>query len=97
MATVFRGDCRLIEGEELLSEEEELLSEGEELLSEGEAREETVMLGLRTARGVAEGLLNTANATEMLADGRLEHLPGGYIRIPEKYWFISDDIIADLL
>ncbi len=82
MATVFRGDCSLIEGEELLSEEE--------------AREETVMLGLRTAQGVAEGLLNTANATEMLADGRLMRV-GDRFRIPEDRWFISDDIIADLL
>ena len=70
---------------------------GQELLSEEEAREETVMLGLRTARGVAEGLLEADKAAAMLADGRLERLPGGHIRIPESYWFISDDLIADLL
>jgi oxygen-independent coproporphyrinogen-3 oxidase len=83
VATVFGGNCRMLEGEELLSEEE--------------AREEEVMLGLRTARGVAEGLLEADKAAAMLADGRLERLPGGQIRIPENHWFVSDDIIADLL
>ena len=71
--------------------------EGEELLSKQEAREEEVMLGLRTAKGVAEGLLEADKAAAMLADGRLERLPGGQIRIPENHWFVSDDIIADLL
>ena len=70
---------------------------GQEELSEQEAREETVMLGLRTARGVAEGLLDAASAAAMLSDGRLERLPGGRVRIPENHWFVSDDIIADLL
>ena len=55
------------------------------------------MLGLRTAKGVAEGLLEADKAAAMLADSRLERLPGGHIRIPENYWFVSDDIIADLL
>lgn len=70
---------------------------GQERLSEEEAREETVMLGLRTARGVAEGLLEADKAAAMLADDRLERLPGGCVRIPENHWFVSDDIIADLL
>ena len=70
---------------------------GQEELSEQEAREETVMLGLRTARGVPEELIDAAIAAEMLADGRLERLPGGHVRIPENQWFISDSIIADLL
>ena len=70
---------------------------GQEELSEQEAREEAVMLGLRTARGVAEGLLDAASAAAMLSDGRLERLPGGRVRIPENHWFVSDDIIADLL
>ncbi len=82
-ATVFGGNCRMLEGEELLSKQE--------------AREETVMLGLRTAKGVAEGLLEADKAAAMLADGRLERLPGGHVRIPENQWFISDSIIADLL
>ena len=70
---------------------------GQEELSEQEAWEETVMLGLRTARGVAEGLLDAGKAAAMLADDRLERLPGGRVRSPENHWFVSDDIIADLL
>jgi oxygen-independent coproporphyrinogen-3 oxidase len=68
-----------------------------ESLTEEEIHEETVMLGLRTARGVAEGLLEADKAAAMLSDGRLERLSGGNIRIPENHWFVSDDIIADLL
>ena len=71
-------------------------STGESLTVE-EIHEEEVMLGLRTARGVPEGLLEAGKAAAMLADGRLERLPGGHIRIPENHWFVSDDIIADLL
>jgi hypothetical protein len=62
-----------------------------------EIHEEEVMLWLRTARGVPEGLLEAGKAAAMLADGRLERLPGGHIRIPENHWFVSNDIIADLL
>jgi len=70
---------------------------GEEVLSEEEAREETIMLGLRTARGIPEDLIPEGKAAEMLADGRLVRLPDGRLRIPEDHWFVSDDIIADLL
>ena len=70
---------------------------GQEVLSEEEVREETVMLGLRTARGVPEGLLDAAQAAAMLADGRLERIGPGLVRIPEDYWFVSDDIVSDLL
>lgn len=70
---------------------------GEEVLSEEEAREETIMLGLRTARGIPEELIPEGKAAEMLANGRLVRLPDGRLRIPEGHWFVSDDIIADLL
>ena len=68
-----------------------------EELSEEEIREETVFLGLRTARGVDAALLDPGRAAEMLADGRLEHTPEGRLRIPEDRWFVSDDILADLI
>ena len=71
--------------------------EGSELISAEEAREETVMLGLRTARGVEATLLDAAKAAEMLADGRLARTGDGRLRIPEDAWFVSDDIIADLV
>ena len=70
---------------------------GSEVLSEKEIREEEIMLGLRTAKGIPAELLDVAKAAEMLADGRLAQLPDGRLRIPEEYWFVSDDIIADLL
>ena len=76
---------------------------GKEVLSEREALEEEIMLGLRTARGVPEGLLDAARAAAMLADGRLVRVPDGQpggagrVRIPEDRWFVSDDIIADLI
>ena len=68
-----------------------------ESLSPVEIREEEIMLGLRTARGIPAELPDATKAAEMLADGRLVRLPNGHLRIPEDYWFISDDIIADLL
>ena len=70
---------------------------GSEVLSEKEIREEEIMLGLRTAKGIPAEGLDATKAAEMLADGRLAQLPDGRLRIPENHWFISDDIIADLL
>ena len=71
--------------------------EGYERLSAEEASEEEIMLGLRTAKGIPAKLPDAAKAAEMLADGRLVRLPDGRLRIPEDHWFVSDDIIADLL
>ena len=55
------------------------------------------MLGLRTAKGIPAELPDATKAAAMLADGRLQQLPDGRLRIPEDHWFVSDDIIADLL
>lgn len=55
------------------------------------------MLGLRTAKGVPAELLDGVRAAEMLSDGRLARIGDGRLRIPEDHWFVSDDIIADLL
>ena len=68
-----------------------------ETLSEAEAREERIFLGLRTAQGIAEGLVDPAQAAPLLADGRLVRTGSGRLRIPEDHWFVSDDIIADLI
>jgi len=70
---------------------------GREELSEEEAREEEVMLGLRTAKGIPAELVDAAKAAKMLADGRLARTGDGRLRIPEDAWFVSDDIIADLV
>ena len=68
-----------------------------EQLTDIEVREEEIMLGLRTARGIPESLLPPGVAAPLLADGRLVRLNGGRVRIPEDRWFVSDDIIAGLI
>ena len=68
-----------------------------EILSETEAREEEIFLGLRTARGIDAALPNPDSMAEMLADGRLVRLSEGRIRIPEDHWFVSDDLLAELI
>ena len=70
---------------------------GRETLTKDEAREEKIFLGLRTARGVTEDLLPKEKATGMLSDGRLVRIADGCLRIPEDRWFVSDDIISDLI
>lgn len=69
---------------------------GSERLSPEEIREETILLGLRTARGVPASLPDPAQARKLLEDGRLERV-GDRLRIPEAAWFVSDDIIAELI
>ena len=73
-----------------------LLREGFEELTADEEREEQLFLGLRTARGIPEELAGPDAAT-LLADGRLTRTPEGRLRIPEAAWFVSDDIISDLI
>ena len=97
--TPFQGDSALsggtVRGD--VSGGSSPLRGGSEVLSEKEIREEEIMLGLRTAKGIPAEGLDATKAAEMLADGRLAQLPDGRIRIPENHWFVSDDIIADLL
>ena len=97
--TPFQGDSALsggtVRGD--VSGGSSPLRGGSEVLSEKESREEEIMLGLRTAKGIPAEGLDAAKAAEMLADGRLVQLPDGHLRIPESYWFVSDDIISELI
>ena len=68
-----------------------------ETLSAAEVREEKIMLGLRTARGIPQDWLEAEAATEALAEGRLVQTGDGRLRIPEDRWFVSDGLIADLI
>ena len=75
--------------------------QGSETLTEEQKRLETIMLGLRTAEGVpAEALLQApAGATEEGASRRdalkrLQTLENGNLRIPEKDFFVADEIIS---
>jgi coproporphyrinogen III oxidase-like Fe-S oxidoreductase len=65
--------------------------EGSEILSEQEIQEETIMLGLRTDKGISGSLLEGRDCS------LLETLPNGNYRIPENRLFVADDIISDLI
>lgn len=70
--------------------------DGEEILTDEDVRVERVMLGLRTDRGVVPELLPEGPARRLVDEGALEHC-GGRLRIPENRFFVSDEIIAELL
>ena len=59
------------------------------------------MLGLRTAAGVEEKFLRDSCAgtvlAESLANGNLEVVGNGMVRIPEDRFFISDNIISSII
>lgn len=67
-----------------------------ETLSETEAREESIMLGLRTAEGVDKSLLDPQKTKALLAEGALVE-ENGRLRIPEDHFFVSDTIISELV
>ena len=72
----------------------------EEVLTEEDVRVETLMLGLRTDRGLDRDFLHkncSKTALESLcAEGAL--VPDGdRLRIPEDRFFVSDDIIRELI
>ena len=86
---------------------------GQETLSPVQLGIENVMLGLRTSRGCLLSELvsacDRARLDSAISSGRLVPVPGSselsgledgaaqYYRIPEKYFFISDGIISELL
>lgn len=71
-----------------------------EVLTEEQLDLERFMLGLRTSKGLSrENLLricSSADLQEFISKGWLELGDSGDLRIPEKYFFISDAIIAKL-
>ena len=73
---------------------------GRETLSPEQRQEETLMLGLRTSRGLPESWMrahcDTRALERLLAAGALEKGPEGTIRIAEHHFFVSDEIIAEL-
>lgn len=78
------GDCDGVSGSEILTAEQIAL--------------ERIMLGLRTSQGVAGECIAPHKLESMLSRGLLEPCPGsGYVRIPEKHFFISDNIISDII
>ncbi len=73
---------------------------GRETLTLEQRQEETLMLGLRTARGLPESWLrayaNGQALERLLAAGALEKGLEGTLRIAENFFFVSDEIIAEL-
>ena len=74
---------------------------GSETLDQEQKKIEKIMLGLRTAAGVEEEFLRDsctgAVLAEALANGNLEALGNGMVRIPEDRFFISDNIISSII
>ena len=74
---------------------------GSETLDQEQKKIEKIMLGLRTAAGVEEEFLSDsctgAVLAEALANGNLEALGNGMVRIPEDRFFISDNIISSII
>lgn len=72
-----------------------------EILGYEDVRLETLMLGLRTSRGLPmetmTGLCGHGHVEQFLSDARLERTPEGRIRIPEKSFFVSESIIVGLI
>ena len=75
--------------------------QGGEVLDNEQMAMEKIMLGLRTAEGVEEGYLcqmcSVSALEDALKNGNLVPSAGGYLRIPENRFFISDNIISSIL
>lgn len=71
-----------------------------EVLSEEQVRLETIMLSLRTDTGLEEDRLRSMadnqSVDRLLGEGALVR-EGGRLRIPEDHFFVSDEIIRELV
>ena len=87
------------------SEDIHAYSRKEEILTPEDIRVERIMLPLRTDAGLPEAELRSlagdAAVDRLLSEGALEichpERSEGSIRIPEDHFFVSDDIISDLI
>jgi coproporphyrinogen III oxidase-like Fe-S oxidoreductase len=70
-----------------------------EAISGEEAREEMIMLGLRTARGISERTIRRAAPTRMheLASGGLLTLSRGRASLTPRGMLVSNAVIVDLM
>lgn len=69
-----------------------------ELVGPAEAREETIMLGLRTSDGIDPDVCEARVVGRLLSEGLLCRCGDGdtRVRIPEQHFFISDSIVEML-
>ena len=74
---------------------------GSEVLTEDMFRTERIMLALRTSRGIEYDCLKSSvsmrKLDSMMESGKLVPAGQDCLRIPEKYFFISDSIISELI
>lgn len=74
---------------------------GCENLSEDQLVLEEIMLSLRTDKGISKDYLyvhaDGDAVSRLLSCGHLAEIPGGFVRIPEDCFFISDSIIAEIV
>lgn len=68
-----------------------------ETLSEEDVKVEEIMLGLRTDDGVDPALLPEKVVDRLMKEGALAKNVWGKIRIPEDHFFVSDEIITELI
>ena len=72
-----------------------------EELTDGQMAMEKIMLSLRTAAGISEDYLlahaDPAAVRRAIDSGGFVRLEGGMVRIPEDKFFISDNIIAEII
>ena len=78
---------------------------GQEILKPEEDCEERIMLALRTSQGLPESFLRldlerSSVVDRLLEEGALESIPHALeprLRIPESRFFVSDDILSELI
>lgn len=68
-----------------------------EVLTPEEELEEKIMLALRTSKGVEGSLCEREVVDRLIRESCLEACGGGRLRIPENKFFVSDDIIGQLI
>lgn len=73
----------------------------QEHLSEEDLRTEKLMLGLRTSRGLAmeelQDLADPSVLKSFISSGAIISTPEGRMRIAEEFFFVSDDIISEII
>ena len=68
-----------------------------ESLGDEDIRIEKIMLSLRTENGIESVYIPEKQLNAFLADGTLVMLENGRVRIPENRFFVSDEIIRELI
>lgn len=79
------------------SEDEAGYDTEREILTAEDVRVEQIMLNLRTDKGIEAALLPSDAMERLISEGALRKIDGGRVRIPEDRFFVSDEIIRELI